>query len=82
MDGGSQKGDFYTCSRDWFCSESTVRSVLTHYVTSPNATCQDYARTHVGGPGGPSRANTLNQWYKVEDCLDYGIDTLHPEIIT
>ncbi|XP_047499095.1 lysozyme-like [Penaeus chinensis] len=78
MDGGNQNGDFYACAEDWSCNESTVRSYLARYVTSPYATCQYYARTHVGGPNGASQEYTLDYWYQVKDCLDYGIYTPPP----
>ncbi|KAK4297127.1 hypothetical protein Pmani_030431 [Petrolisthes manimaculis] len=78
IDGGRHGEDFYTCGSDWDCSEATVRSYLSRWVTTPDATCETYARTHVGGPYGADADYTLEYWYSVKDCLDYGLFTPPP----
>ncbi|KAK7086380.1 hypothetical protein SK128_012542 [Halocaridina rubra] len=78
MDGGYQGGLFYDCVEDWDCNESTVRAYMTRYVTDPNADCELYARTHVGGPFGSSADWTLDYWYQVRNCLDYALFTPPP----
>ncbi|XP_042889606.1 lysozyme-like isoform X2 [Penaeus japonicus] len=75
MDGGRLFGDFYRCVENWQCNEDTVRNYLKRYVTNPDAKCQDYARTHAGGPLGAWNDGTLSYWYSVKDCLDYSIFT-------
>ncbi|XP_047499080.1 lysozyme-like [Penaeus chinensis] len=75
MDGGYLNGDFYTCVEDWDCNEASVRGYLARYVTSPYADCQYYARTHAGGPSGPSMDFTLDYWFQVKACLDYSLFT-------
>lgn len=68
-DGGELLGDFYTCAADWTCNELTVRAYLNRYVTADDATCETYARTHVGGPSGSTADYTLPYWDDVEKCL-------------
>ncbi|XP_066990445.1 lysozyme-like [Macrobrachium rosenbergii] len=75
IDGGFQGGTFQNCVQSWECNESTVRAYLARYVRDPKATCETYARTHVGGPSGPSLDYTLTYWYQVKTCLDYGLFT-------
>ncbi|CAL4076440.1 unnamed protein product [Meganyctiphanes norvegica] len=75
MDGGYQGGDFYSCTSDWQCSESTVRAYMGRYVTDPTAHCEAYARTHVGGPWGAHQDWTLTFWHKVEYCLEENLIT-------
>ncbi|XP_047499051.1 lysozyme-like [Penaeus chinensis] len=75
VDGGRLFNNFYKCVEDWKCNEDTVRNYLDRYVTDSDAKCQDYARTHAGGPLGAWNDGTLPYWYSVKDCLDYGIFT-------
>ncbi|XP_071536842.1 lysozyme-like [Panulirus ornatus] len=75
VDGGSHGEGFYSCVLDWQCNENTVRGYMAHYLPSPYAKCEDYARTHAGGPLGSSNDNTLPYWYTVKDCLDYSLFT-------
>ncbi|XP_018018289.1 lysozyme [Hyalella azteca] len=77
-DGGRLGGDFQTCGADWDCSEATVRGYLARYVIDSSATCETYARVHIGGPQGASASYTLDYWYDVRDCLDNGSFTPPP----
>ncbi|XP_071536818.1 lysozyme-like [Panulirus ornatus] len=74
-DGGHLLGDYYKCTKDWECNEKTVRHYMEKYVKDPTATCEKYARTHVGGPWGSDADYTLEYWWEVEDCLDHGLYT-------
>jgi hypothetical protein len=79
QDAGRLGDDFESCGSDWDCSEATVRAYLDRYVTDDTATCETYARTHIGGPWGANEDYTLDYWYDVDDCLAIGNFTLPPE---
>ena len=73
--------DFKKCAADWTCNELTVRNYLKRYVTKPDATCETYARTHVGGPSGINADYTIIYWNKVEDCLLNNLTTIEPHYL-
>ncbi|XP_066990444.1 lysozyme-like [Macrobrachium rosenbergii] len=79
MEAGWFGGEFHTCVEDWQCNEDTVRGYLAKFVTDVNATCEDFARTHVGGPHGPDADSTLPYWHEVQSCLDNSTFTVSPE---
>ncbi|XP_047499014.1 lysozyme-like [Penaeus chinensis] len=79
IDANEPGGDYYTCVAAWDCNEATVRAYLKRYVSNPSATCETYARTHVGGPWGIDQDYATDYWYLVKDCLDYGLFTPPPE---
>ncbi|XP_064120746.1 lysozyme-like [Macrobrachium nipponense] len=79
MEAGWFGGEFHNCVEDWQCNEDTVRGYLAKFVTDANATCEDFARTHVGGPHGPHTDATLPYWHEVQTCLDNSTFTVYPE---
>ena len=69
--------DWRGCTKQMACSENCVRGYMRRYVARcvskagrSQATCQDYARVHNGGPEGCFSSGTLNYWRNVRACCD------------
>jgi len=71
IDGGHLGKDFETCGGNWACSADTVRGYL-HRYAGPSATCEKYARTHMGGPLNLGSIEANKFWCNVKACIEDG----------
>ena len=69
--------DWRSCTKQMGCSKICVVAYMKRYgnrcariAGRSQATCQDYARVHNGGPGGCYWSKTLDYWSKIRACCD------------
>jgi len=63
---------YQQCTKQYGCSETCIKAYMNRYATKcpKPITCEDYARVHVGGPGGCTKPSTVYYWNTVKNCCN------------
>jgi hypothetical protein len=74
-EGGHPDGDYETCTKQFDCSQRTIRNYMDHYgkgCRNGRPTCEDYMRMHNGGPsackpGSKQYKKTNGYWSQAQE---------------